>query len=178
MPRDSTNTVVKDGENTKGVIVYYNGVTLDQGIKSDSTIDAYAKKLCQNETTEQAKAKILYNWVGANISYDYDKADRVFRNDSNIASGAIPAFETRKGICFDYSCLYVAMSRAVGIKVRLITGEGYNGSSWVGHAWNQVFLTGQNNWINVDTTFYHGGNYFDPKQFNIDHRNSDIAGEW
>ena len=102
----------------------------------------------------------------------------ILNNDFRIGSGAIETFETKKGICFDYACLYVAMCRANNIKVRLITGEGFNGVSWVGHAWNQVYVAKENRWINVDTTFSKGGNYFDTQRFNIDHKTSEIAGEW
>jgi transglutaminase-like putative cysteine protease len=72
----------------------------------------------------------------------------------------------------------VAMARANGLKVRIITGEGFNGVSWVSHAWNEVFIPEENKWIKVDPTFYKGGNYFNSKRFDLDHRDAKIAGEW
>ena len=159
-------------------IVYYNGVTLDEGVRSNASIDSLARRLGNNSDTTRGKAKLIYNWIGSNIDYDYNKADRVLQNDFNVQSGAIPTFNSGKGICFDYSCLYVAMSRADNIKVRLITGEGFNGVSWVSHAWNQVYIPEESRWINVDTTFYKGGNYFDNKRFDLDHRDAKIAGQW
>ncbi|MBC2579780.1 transglutaminase family protein [Clostridium sp. DJ247] len=159
-------------------IVYYNGVTLDEGISSDAEIDKFAKELAAKESTTKNKAKTIYNWIGNNIVYDHEKANKVLNNDFNVKSGAIPTFNTGRGICFDYSCLYVAMCRANNIKVRLITGEGFNGISWVSHAWNQVYVPEEGKWINVDTTFYKGGNYFDSKRFGVDHKNAQIAGEW
>lgn len=159
-------------------IVYYNGVTLDEGVKSNNTIDQFAKRLVQNESDTKTKAKTLYNWIGSNISYDNDKANKVLNNDFNVQSGAITTFNSKRGICFDYSCLYVAMCRANNIKVRLITGEGFNGVSWVSHAWNQVYIPEEGKWINVDTTFYKGGNYFNSKRFELDHKGAQIAGEW
>lgn len=164
--------------NNSRTIVYYNGVTLEQGVKSDAQIDKTAKGLAAKESSTKGKAKILYNWIGNNISYDHDKANKVLNNDFNVQSGAIPTFNTGKGICFDYSCLYVAMARANGIKVRLITGEGFNGVSWVSHAWNQVYIPEEGKWINVDTTFYKGGNYFNSRRFELDHKGAQIAGEW
>lgn len=168
----------KNESNGKRVIVYYNGITLDEGVKSNSKIDNLARELTAGETSSKGKSKIIYNWVGSNIEYDHDKAEQVLNNDFNIKSGAIPTFNTRKGICFDYSCLYVAMCRANGLKVRIITGEGFNGVSWVSHAWNQVYIQEESRWINVDTTFYKGGNYFNSRRFDMDHRNAKIAGEW
>lgn len=159
-------------------IVYYNGVTLDQGVKSNAEIDKTAREITAKESNTKEKAKIIYNWIGSNVSYDHDKANKVLNNNFNVESGAIPTFNTGKGICFDYSCLYVAMARANHMKVRLITGEGFNGVSWVSHAWNQVYIPEEGKWINVDTTFYKGGNYFNSKRFELDHRGSQIAGEW
>ncbi|MDP4144296.1 MAG: transglutaminase-like domain-containing protein [Bacillota bacterium] len=164
--------------NNKNVVIYYNGITLDQAIKSNSEIDSYAKELVGNETKTISKARRLYNWVGKNISYDNEKANKVLNNDYNVESGAIPTFATRKGICFDYASLYTAMCRADGIKVRIVTGQGFNGVNWVSHAWNQVFITEENRWINVDCTFASGGNYFDTTVFAVDHRGSQVIGEW
>jgi hypothetical protein len=62
--------------------------------------------------------------------------------------------------------------------VRIITGEGFNGVSWVSHAWNQVYIPERDEWINVDPTFYKGGNYFDSIRFEVDHESDEIAGEW
>lgn len=157
-------------------IIYYNGITLEEGVKSNAEIDNFAVKLTSEVSDNYEKAKLLYEWVGSSIKYDDAKAQQILSNDFNVSSGAIPAFKERKGICFDYSCLYVAMCRAVGIKVRLITGEGFNGVSWVSHAWNQALINGK--WINVDTTFYNGGNYFNSQRFNMDHRKASMADEW
>jgi len=171
-----------DGKSLPGkfgnATVYYNGVTLDEGVSSNSEIREVSKEITHSETNTYGKAQAIYHWVGSNITYDYDKATKVLNNDFDVESGAIPAYETRKGICFDYACLYVAMCRANGIKVRLITGEGFNGVTWVSHAWNQVYIPDQDVWINVDTTFYKGGNYFDSRSFDLDHRDAEAAGEW
>ncbi|MFL0250801.1 transglutaminase family protein [Clostridium neuense] len=170
---DSSNSV----DNGK-TIVYYNGVTLDEGVASDSQIDNFAKNLVLNEVGTESKARKIYEWIGNNISYDYNKANLVLNNDYDVKSGAIYTFNTRKGICFDYSCLYVAMARANNMKVRLVTGQGFNGVSWVSHAWNQVYIPESGKWINVDTTFAKGGNYFNKAMFSMDHKDAKIIGEW
>ena len=163
---------------TQKTIIYYNGVTLDQAVKSDSQIDTFSRNLTAKQNTTIKKAEVLYNWVGSNIAYDHNKANQVLNNDFNVTSGAIPTFDSRMGICFDYATLYVAACRANNIKVRLITGEGFNGVSWVSHAWNQVYIPEDGKWINVDTTFYKGGNYFNSLRFPLDHRGNQTAGEW
>lgn len=168
----------KDGY-TKPIVIY-NGVTIDEGIKSNAQIDNKAMELTKNAKSDRERAKILYSWIGSNVKYDDDKAKEVLeKNDISKMpkSGAIAAFESRSGICFDKACLYVAMARAINFKVKLVGGQAYDGKEYVGHAWNQVYLNDENRWINVDPTFYDGGNYFDSNLFNK-HNIEEIAGEW
>jgi len=165
------------GQNVR-VIEYFNGVTLDQAIKSNDEIDNTAMSITKDGKNDYEKAQKIYKWITKNLTYDYDKAERVSINPKGIESGSIVAFKTRKGICFDYSCLYISMCRAVGLKVRLITGLGYSGVAWGDHAWNQVYSPDENKWINVDTTFGTMANYFDRSNFDTDHRNAEIQGEW
>lgn len=179
--KNGNNKEVLNVENIEALrksntIIYYNGVTLDDGVKSNVEIDSFTKELVGGKKSDMEKAKAIYTWIGTNIEYDYNKADRILNNDFSEKSGAIYAFEQKTGICFDYSCLYVAMARATGLEVRLVTGEGFNGMSWVSHAWNEVKVDGK--WVNVDTTFFKGGNYFNSKRFGVDHRNTSVAGQW
>lgn len=160
------------------IIEYFNGVTLDEAIKSNSQIDQTARIIVGNETNSKKKAYLIYQWISSNIEYDYDKAAKISRNARGIQSGSQVAFGQRKGICFDYSCLYISMCRAVGLKVRLITGLGYSGISWGDHAWNQVYCSEEQRWINLDATFGANGRYFDKPDFNADHRYAEIQGEW
>ncbi|AEB75576.1 transglutaminase domain-containing protein [Clostridium botulinum] len=172
---DSQESTETNGIGSK-TIVYYNGITLNEGLRSNNEINAFAKNLVKDKNSQKSKAKTIYDWIGKNIDYDYKKADSILDNNFAMKSGAINTFYTRKGICFDYACLYAAMGKANGLKVRVITGEGFNGSNWISHAWNQVYVEDEKRWINVDTTFYKGGNYFDSSIFNLDHRQAKIAG--
>jgi hypothetical protein len=160
------------------VIEYFNGVTLNDAIKPNKDIDNMAVKIVGNEKSDTKKAYLIYRWISKNIKYDYEKAKNISEDPRGISSGSIIAFETRKGICFDYSSLYVTMCKTAGLKVRLVTGLGYSGVLWGDHAWNQVFSSEENKWINVDTTFGSAGNYFDKPDFNVDHRQADVQGEW
>jgi hypothetical protein len=172
------NTQEPNLQNRQGVITYYNGVTLEQGIQSNDEINAFATNLIKGKNGTREQARLIYKWVGSEITYDDEKANRVLNNDLGVKSGAIPTFDTKRGICFDYACLFAAMSKANNIKVRIITGQGFNGNNWVSHAWNQVYIEKEKKWINVDPTFLIGGDYFDSKRFVIDHKAESIAGEW
>lgn len=168
----------KDVINSGNVLIYYNGVTLEEGIQSSEEIDNKARELANSSLSDIEKAKNIYAWVGSNIKYDFEKAKKALNNEDIGVSGAIAAWETRNGICFDYACLYVAMAREVGLKVRLITGEAFDGKQFGPHAWNEVYVSEDDRWINIDPTFYLSGNYFDNDDFYEDHIKDDIAGEW
>ncbi len=166
------------GGNVK-IIEYFNGVTLEEAVRSNEQIDAAARAAVGNKSDDREKALLLYRWISKNIVYDYEKAEQIVKEPGSTTSGSIVAYETRKGICFDFSSLYVSMCRAAGLKVRLVTGMGYSGLAWGDHAWNQVYYAKEDRWINVDTTFgSSGANYFDKGDFSVDHRNDDIQGEW
>ena len=173
-----TEEIVENFLPTSNIIIYYNGVTLEEGIMSTYEIDSKAIELTENATNDMDKARILYSWIGSNLSYDYDRAEKALNNEKVEDSGAITAFKKRSGICFDYSCLYVAMARAVNLNVRLLTGSAYNGSQYGPHAWNEVYISEIEEWIPVDTTFYLAGNYFNNNDFYEDHIIDSIAGEW
>ena len=163
------------------VIEYFNGMTLDEAIKSSDDIDSAAQKIAINGKNDKKKAYLLYEWISQNIEYDYKKADIINTNPASnaVSAGSIDAYTTRKGVCFDYACLYVSMCRAVGLKVRLVTGLGYSGSAWGDHAWNQVYSSEEKRWINVDTTFGStGGDFFDQTDFFLTHKNAEVQGEW
>lgn len=170
------NGLIKDIQANR--IIYYNGVTLDEGVKSNDAINEKARKIVSSSKNDREKAKKIYSWIGSNITYDYDKANKILNSQNVKNSGAIPAYEEGKGICFDYACLYVAMARATSIKVRLVNGEAFNGEKYVSHAWNEVYLSDEKKWIKVDPTFYNAGNYFDSDKFDDIHKKENIAGEW
>lgn len=124
--------LTQDVKNTNiNKIVYYNGVTIEQGVESNTQIQEKAVEITKNRTSDRDKAKAIYKWVGANIKYDDDKARQVISNEKNIKSGAIEAFQSRKGICFDYACLFTSMAKSIGLKSRVIVGEAYNGEEFI-----------------------------------------------
>ncbi len=160
-------------------IKYFNGMTIDEAVQSNSDIDDTAKQIVGTEENENKKAYLLYQWVSKNIRYDKVKAEIVLKNPSRVNSGSIITFEIRTGVCFDYSCLYVSMCRAVGLKVRLVSGLGYSGEEWGEHVWNQVYDPEEEKWVNVDTTFGNSGNnYFDNSGFSANHKYDVVQAEW
>jgi hypothetical protein len=183
VPENGEFLIRRIGERiTKGldiqVIEYFNGVTLDEAVRSHEKIDRLAKEIISDKKKDREKEFALYEWISANIEYDFQKAETVSRGVEKVPSGAITAFSEKKGICLDYSALYIAMCRATGLKSRLITGLAYSGTGWGDHAWNQVFISEEQIWVNVDTTFGNIANYFDKSDFEVDHKYAEIQGEW
>lgn len=58
-------------------------------------------------------------------------------------------FERRQGRCTEYAILFASLTRAVGIPSRLALGFRYDGTTWLGHMWNEVYI---DEWVAVDAT--------------------------
>jgi len=138
---------------------------LDARVPDD--ISQAARAITANATTDEEKARLLYQWVGTRVQYDWDKV-RLYEND-RIWKEQTPeeTFTTRKGVCIDYSRLYAVMARSVGLQVKVETGLGYDGQGGYGpHAWNVVYLSEKHAWVPLDTTWKSsGGNWFNPPHF-------------
>lgn len=125
-------------------VVYLNSV---QNVRwtSNSQAVAKAKELAKGKTTDEEKAKAVYNYIISNITYDKNLANTVSvdylpNNDGTLTS--------KKAICYGYASLYAAMLRSLDIPTKLVMGD----SDYVDvyHAWNEVFLGGK--WVIIDTT--------------------------
>ncbi|KAA8997127.1 transglutaminase domain-containing protein [Paenibacillus spiritus] len=118
-----------------------------QNIKWDATDKSIqiAKELTKNASTDMDKVKLIYNYVVDNIKYDYTLA-------ANLPADYIPNIEntlsSKKGICYDYSALFAAMLRSVGVPTKLVMGSSDYVKEY--HAWNEVMVGGT--WITIDTT--------------------------
>ena len=82
------------------IIIYYNGVTLEDGIKSSEEIDKKAKEITSGAKSDREKAERLYAWIGSNVKYDFDKAEKALGRDGVTNSGALEAFNTRQWYLF------------------------------------------------------------------------------
>lgn len=142
---------------------------IDANIPSD--IAAAAKQIAADGRTDEEKAKLLYEWVGTRIAYDWEKV-RLYEEERTWKEQTPEmTFATRQGVCIDYSRLYAVMARSVGLEVKVVTGLGYDGRGGYGpHAWNEVYLSEQQRWAPLDSTWVSsGGNWFDPPNFEETH---------
>lgn len=115
-----------------------------------------AAELTKNLKTDREKINAVYRFVVENISYDYDKI-------KNIPTTYVPDIDRiladGKGICYDYSALFAAMLRSLGIPCKLVKGYSSNVKGY--HAWNEVYLADEDRWAIIDTTYdsvlFHSG---------------------
>ncbi|WP_281889398.1 transglutaminase domain-containing protein [Paenibacillus sp. YYML68] len=142
---------------------------LDARISPD--IAEAAKQVTAKGNNDEEKARLLYAWVGTRVQYDWDKVK--LYEEKRIWKEQTPedTFKSRLGVCIDYSRLYAVMARAIGLDVKVVTGLGYDGKGGYGpHAWNEVYLTEQQRWAPLDSTWVSsGGDWFDPPNFNETH---------
>ncbi len=101
---------------------------------------ALAKDLVKDSSDDLEAVTAVYDYITANITYDYDEA-------STVKSGYIPDIDevlsTKKGICLDYACLMSAMLRSQNIPTRMEVG--YAGTTY--HAWISTYITNVG-WVN------------------------------
>lgn len=134
-------------------------------------IEAAAKQITAEAETDEEKARLLYSWVGTRIQYDWEKVRLYEEENKWMEQTPLDTFESRMGVCIDYSRLYAVMARAVDLEVKVVTGLGYDGRGGYGpHAWNEVFLSEEKRWAPLDTTWVSsGGDWFDSPHFYQSH---------
>lgn len=96
-----------------------------------------AKELIGSERNPYFQAKKIFDWVVENMNYEYpDIKER----------GAKHSFEKLKGDCGEFSVVFSALCRAIGIPARTVTCIWFTGS---GHQWAEILLPPYG-WIPVD----------------------------
>jgi transglutaminase-like putative cysteine protease len=92
------------------------------------------------------KIRKFYDDVVRSYKYDTEKA-------ANLPKGYVPVidktYESKKGICSDYSTLVAGYLRGIGVPTKLIMG--YNPAIPEYHAWNEILIDGK--WMVVDATY-------------------------
>lgn len=102
-------------------------------------IEAAAREIVGDETSSWRAARRIFDWVVREMGYEFpDMTQR----------GAAKSFVRRKGDCGEYSAVFAALCRAVGIPARTVTCNWFTG---LGHQWAE-FLCPPYGWIPVDAS--------------------------
>ena len=138
---------------------------------NDKAIVSLAQEIIKDKVTDDEKARAIYQWVAQNIHYDYEKYAKHQKSDYNNDYGAITTLQTQKGVCYDYATLTAALGRAAGLQVKVIKGQGISQGFQGLHAWNEIYISEDDKWVKLDTTFAAttGKNNFDNTNFDEKH---------
>ena len=86
------------------------------------------------KTTYQ-KVQAIYNWITANVKYDYSHlSDPTYLTQYTAYAAAVQ----KKAVCQGYANLFYRLANDAGIDCRIITGKAYNSDGAADHAWNIV----------------------------------------
>lgn len=118
----------------------------------DPELISKAKQITDGATTDYKKAEAIFEYVNVNMSYDDSSA---YAN-----KGALSALKNMKGVCEEFTTLFVAMCRAVDIPSRAIEGyqleDAKSGDEVIGynllnHVWAEIYLD-EFGWVPVEPT--------------------------
>ena len=109
------------------------------------------------KTTYQ-KVQAIYNWITANVKYDYSHMnDPTYWPQYTAYAAAVQ----KKAVCQGYANLFYRLANDAGIDCRIITGKAYNRDGAADHAWNIVRMA-DGKYYCLDATWDAGS---DPKDY-------------
>lgn len=137
----------------------------------DPRIKALVENLTKNARDDEEAFLAIYKYITSTIKYDHASL-----NDGSYVSkdyNAINTLLNSMAVCEGYSNLLAAMSRAYGIRTKVIFGQAKISSGDAGHAWNEVFI--HDEWKVVDSTWDAGLKnqkylFMNPEKFALDHK--------
>lgn len=101
-----------------------------------------AEKIVGGRKNPYLSAREIFRWVRAHGAYDYPPKER----------GALQMLETMSGDCGQFSYLFIALCRAIGIPARLVAGFRLNEDQKLAyHAWAECFMPDYG-WVPADLT--------------------------
>ncbi len=113
----------------------------------DQNIESKAREITENSTTEFEKLARIAVWVHENLEYE--------RSFTGMEKDALWVLNNKKGVCAEYTSLFVAMARSIGIPTKYVSGYSYTEKSgWMGHAWAESYI---GEWVPFDPTWMEAG---------------------
>jgi len=125
-------------------VQYDNGFDSENHIMCSDEVEEFSDKLCSGKKKDKEKVMAIYGWIKENVCYDYE-ANPLYQHVDIEKT-----LQTKKGICYDYACLFAALCHCQGIPCYVLDGYSRENSSDK-HTWNRVFYDGC--WWNLDVTF-------------------------
>ncbi|HZM98481.1 MAG TPA: transglutaminase domain-containing protein [Pyrinomonadaceae bacterium] len=105
----------------------------------DQRVKEQARQIAGDDKDAWSVARKLADWTHKNLEWKHV-----------LYASAAQTLATREADCSEFSALFVAMARSLGLPSRMVTGLAYSGSSFGGHAWVEVWA---GKWIELDPTW-------------------------
>jgi transglutaminase-like putative cysteine protease len=115
---------------------------------NDTGIRLLAEGITMGAQTPFEKVAQLAIYVNSNMRY----AEGMVGQEKD----ALWVKQNMYGVCTEYSTLFAALARSIGIPVRYVSGYVYSDkySSWMGHSWTEAYI---GKWVPVDPTWLEVG---------------------
>lgn len=128
--------------------------------ESDSSeIQELANSLKGDEKDIYKLVEKAYQYVVGKIDYS-----EVKKFGLNQRQGALATLRGGAAVCMEYSDLFIAILRSMGVPARAAFGSGYSaldgltsGTNTVNHQWAEVYIPNIDSWVGVDTTWGENG---------------------
>ena len=98
-----------------------------------------ARQIAGKDRDAWSVARKLADWTHKNLQWKLV-----------MSADPVLTLVTREADCTEFSALFVGMARSLGLPARTVSGLAYNGSSFGGHAWVEVWA---GKWIELDPTW-------------------------
>ncbi|MFH1785352.1 MAG: transglutaminase-like domain-containing protein [Candidatus Micrarchaeota archaeon] len=127
--------ITGDTTQPKNIIIFTNLTEPNDGI-------SYQAAKVSNSSSLKTIRDVT-EWVHSYLTYDL-----TYWGKSKTAK---EVFAEGRGVCVEYSHLFMSMIQTLGFKARYVTGYVFT-TAWQPHAWVEVYLPGYG-WLPVDPTF-------------------------
>lgn len=117
----------------------------------DSKIIKLASELAEGEDDLFVVVHKLAGWVKTNVDYNLSTLT------ASVSQKASWVLDTKEGVCDEITNLFIALSRALGIPAKFVSGIVYSNApgvteEWGPHGWAEVYFPGYG-WVPFDVTF-------------------------
>ncbi|MCK4327666.1 MAG: transglutaminase family protein [Candidatus Diapherotrites archaeon] len=110
---------------------------------SDPLASERALAVTRNSRTVLEAVRDLAMWTNSYLDYNTSYWGGILTSSE--------ALGLRQGVCDEFTNVYCATTRSLGIPTRVATGLVYTGSRWQRHAWAETLVGDV--WVPVDATF-------------------------
>lgn len=136
----------------------------------DPRITFLVESVTKNARNDEEAFLAIYKYVTSTIKYDYAALNN--NAYTRIDYNAVYTFVNSSAVCEGYANLIAAMSRAYGIRTKVVFGQAKGPNGYAPHAWNEVFIN--NEWKIVDATWdailkHQPYLFIDADRFALDH---------